>query len=397
MSQLTNNIITLCIQEPKPLSQIVKITQQKYNTVYASTQRAVAKGLLTTQIIDGLLWVRTRLPQQPLNLIRGTQKSNKSVKNSFQNEIPLCGPERYEAINMTRSRLEMQTIGEQCYELFETYNERVADATICLLPNPEYDFLGPPLELPYRTRFNDEGRKVEKLKHYEEAWETATERHQRATMVTLTTDPKIQESLWDANRKQGQNLNRLLSHLGRIFGSRPTYININEFQKNGRIHLHLVIFGKPYIMDMKRLSRLWHKYGQGEIVHFHKLKKDRHGWIWDGQDPHDARGKNPIDYLKKYLKKGLYDNETQYQYWIYNTRYFSHSRKLRPPQPKRLSRHCYVFFGVFYDQTPEYGEQYKNIIEKTERLQVRGRKPGETLTDGGLISIERGGLIPPIF
>lgn len=384
MSQLTSNIITLCIQEPKPINQIVEITQQNYNTVYASIQRAASKSLLTTQKIDGLLWVRTTPPKQPLYLKGGTQNSNNSTKNGFQNIIPLCGPERLEAIHLTRNRIKVQSIADECYDLFDSYNERVSDAVICLLPNPERDFLGPPLELPYKTRFNDDGRKVEQLNNYEEAWENASARHRRAIMITLTTDPKIQNSLWDANRKQGSNLNRLLSNLARRFGGRPTYINVNEFQKNGRLHLHIVIFGQSYIMNMKNLSRLWHKYGQGEIVHFHKLKKDRHGWVWDGKKPKDSKGKAPMDYLKKYLKKGLYNEESNYQYWIYNTRYFSHSRKLRPHHNKRRSLRRYVFFGVFYDEAPEYGAHYEDVVQKTEALQRKGLKIGQSYTDQGI-------------
>ena len=381
MSQITNNIINLCITEPKPISQIVELLQQNYNTVYSTVQRAVKKGLLTTKIMDGLLWVRTVPPKQPFNLIRESQKSNNCAKTDFQNQIPLCGGERFDAIQLTRHRIEVKSIEDECYELFDNYNERVEDATISLLPNPEREFLGPPLELPYKTRFNDESRKVAQLSHYEEAWENATERHRRAIMITLTTDPKIQESLWSANRKQGKNLNKLLSHLGRKFGARPIYINVNEFQKNGRIHLHLVIFGRSYIMQMQQLSNLWQKYGQGQIVHFHKIKKDRTGWIWDGQSPYDAQEKTPADYLKKYLKKALF-NDSNYQYWIYNTRFFSHSRKLRPPGRKKRSRGWYRFFGVFYDSAPEYGKMYQEVTEKTIQCLHKGKKPGASFTDG---------------
>lgn len=385
MSKLSDDLISLCISEPKPITQIVKATQKNYNTVYAAIRRAAAKGILKTQIIDGLLWVRTTPPIQQLNLKREMQKSNSGAKIDFQNVIPLCGPERLEAIHLTRNRIHVKSIEDKCFELFDNYNERVEDATICLLPNPEHDFLGPPLELPYKTRFNDDSRKVVQLNNYEEAWENATERHRRAIMITLTTDPKIQTSLWEANRKQGANLNRLLSHLSRKFGTRPTYINVNEFQGNGRIHLHLVVFGRSYIMTMKKLSELWAKYGQGEIVHFHKIKKDRHGWAWDGEQPKDAKENTPADYLKKYLKKGLFDNESNFQYWIYNTRFFSHSRKLRPPMPKKHSNHWYVFFGVFYDQAPEYGVHYQEVTEKTIKSLHRGLSPGQSYSDGGLI------------
>ena len=382
MSQITNNIINLCITEPKPIGQIVKLLQQNYNTVYSTVQRAAKKGLLSTKIIDGLLWVRTVPPKQPFNLNRLKQSSNNTKNTNFQNEIPLCGPERWEAINLARARIEIGSIEEQCSDLFDDYNERVSDAIISLLPDPEHDFLGPPLELPYKTRFNDQARKVEQLKNYETAWDTATNRFKTAIMVTLTIDPKIQDSLWSGNRKQSKNLNRLLSNLARKYGARPTYLNVNEFQKNGRIHLHLVIFGKSYIMSMKKLSALWMKYQMGSIVHFHKLRKDSDGaWSWDRQKPKDTRGKSPIDYLKKYLKKGLFD-ETNFQYWIYNTRFFTNSKKLLPPKPKKLSRHHYVFFGVFYESMPYYGKLYQEVIEKTVRCMHKGKPPGASYTDG---------------
>ena len=97
------------------------------------------------------------------------------------------------------------------------------------------------------------------------------------------------------------------------------------------------------------MRHLWTKYGQGEIFKFISMKNNNGVWEWVKTKPSDAGNKSPADYLKKYLKKALFDEGALYQYWIYNTRFFTYSRDLAPLISYYVSKHLYIFAGTFYD------------------------------------------------
>lgn len=287
----------------------------------------------------------------------------------FENEMPRkCSAERRAAARRTMRRLNIQVIRERCIEDFAEYIRKVKRKKIVLAPNSDKDFFGETLYLDYKTRFTDTGRKVEALKKYEHCWDNASAKHKTGVLLTLTIDPKLQTSLWDCNRKASSMFNKLLSNITRKKGERPEYVNVFEFQKNGRVHLHVMLFGLFWVMPKEEMVALWKKYGMGEIIDFLSVKNDGDGWTWTRKQPRDADGKDPIDYLKKYLKKGLFDPEKLYQYWIYNTRFFSYSRKLCTFITYHFSTGFYVFLGTveWDDDTAE--QFWDDIYEEYERL-----------------------------
>lgn len=157
----------------------------------------------------------------------------------------------------------------------------------------------------YKTRFNDRGRVSKQFARFNDALEYGYEHAENAVLVTLTTDPKRQESLLDGIESINENFNRLLSYFdsdpstkddtrkegtrtwtpaldSKVTGrprKRPDYIKALEFTEKGYPHLHVLFFdvptrekdGMPWLCDKGELAKKWSDYGQGEIVDTYPL------------------------------------------------------------------------------------------------------------------------------
>ncbi|WP_011307210.1 hypothetical protein [Methanosarcina barkeri] len=132
------------------------------------------------------------------------------------------------------------------------------------------------------------------------------------------------------------------------------YLCVREFQRNGNVHYHIVIFGIRWLKRNDEISKIWQEYGQGKITKINKISwNDTQGYIWaPGQAPEDAKGRQPLEYLKKYLLKGQYaekNPEAALLYWVFNSRFFTYSSSLlsdeHRPRPY-ISKGLYEFAGV---------------------------------------------------
>ena len=276
-----------------------------------------------------------QLQENGLNLIRRMQNSNSP------NQAPLgiyslprkARPERFRALKLT---MKEPTIGEEPrFEIgceFETYLDDVNDRQVILTYASEEKKPDAPLIfLPYKTRFTAFDRKKANLDTYEKIWENSGLSFRSAVFLTLTTDPKMHESAYHANKHFQTALNRLFSLIQKRLKYRPKYLNVHEFQKNGLLHSHIVIFGLDYLTHQRQLSDDWRKCGQGSIVYVYGLRHNGQKWTWSRARPKDAdRGKSVDTYLKKYLKKALFETKELDLYWTFNKRFFSYSRSLRP-------------------------------------------------------------------
>lgn len=338
-------ILTFCRDKPQTIGQLAEDHNIPYQTIYHYVRRNKNKGLFSVKKELGLLWVRALITPDRIDLIEGMQNSNK-IQNTELAQLPRkCTNERITAARQTMRRLDIRPVKDRCTTLFKEYVTKTSNKKLVFVPNPEKDFFGETLLLDYVTRFNDKGRKVEELNKFEHCWDTSLSRYKSAVMLTLTFDPKLQESLWQCNKEAPDKFNKLMSYFTRKLGYRPQYINVFEYQKNGRIHFHVLFFGLKWLIDKSVLSQLWHKYGAGEIVDFLTLRNSGNKWIWDRHKPKDANNKDPEEYLKKYLKKGLFDISKLYQYWIYNNRFFTNSRNLNVICKYKVSQGFYVFIG----------------------------------------------------
>ncbi|NHN65139.1 hypothetical protein G9463_17790 [Haloarcula sp. JP-Z28] len=157
----------------------------------------------------------------------------------------------------------------------------------------------------YKTRFNDQGRVSKQFARFNDALEYGYENADNAVLVTLTTDPKRQDSLLDGIDSINENFNRLLSYFdsdpstknntrrsavpgwrhdldSKVTGrprDRPDYIKALEFTEKGYPHLHVLFFdvptreedGMPWLCDKPEVAAKWADYGQGEIVDVYPL------------------------------------------------------------------------------------------------------------------------------
>jgi len=239
-----------------------------------------------------------------------------------------------------------QTLKKELREVqstFEVWEEKTLSKELFFDRGP-----GTPIvKLKASTRFTDKGRKVKNLRTFERGWSRANMLYRRGVFLTLTTDPAMHDSVWHANRHLAKAWNKYLSLLlsrkkqaakkghdkeeeehDQIDNGtgRMKYIAAYEFMENGLIHLHVCIFGIRYLARIDDIAEDWIKCGQGEIVHVYGIRKNGDVWEWNRESPKDAQGKNPIEYLKKYLEKALYVDENFGMYWAMNKRFCSMSR-----------------------------------------------------------------------
>lgn len=348
-----------------------KAINAAYHRIYRRLRKLAADGLINCEKgPDGLLWAT---PKPALfNLIRQVQNSNRRKTGPSDDNKPRsiyawpdkCRPERIEAIKiLNQYQMLPPDARKEVTDLFGEYMDDVADRRLVLgdPDNPERL-----LVLPYLNRFNDQGRKVALLKKYDQIFLKSREYYQDGVFLTLTTDPGRFSSLWHANRHFSKALNRFFALLYKRFGFRLPYIAVYEFtpprdgdgnpKRSGLLHCHMILFGRRWLMKSSEISRIWDSCGQGIIVKPMALRNDpQHGWLWTRAKPADSRGRDPQQYLKKYLVKALNDREGFDLYWAFNKRFFTYSRRLYDPETPYRSKSgiSWIFLGSFpWDSIP---------------------------------------------
>lgn len=350
--ELIGSMRDLTLESPQPLPTLARLLNVNRKSLYDFLGTKKGSILFSTKKVDGFIWVRVR--QTAFNLIKEfakfKQTEHKPKKEGYCYRYGKVGVERRVAIGQVMKTMDIRNVEDVVYEQYSNYLERINDATITLIPDPEKFFTGDLVNLPYKTRFNDEGRKVENLKKYERIFNESAGMYKNAIFLTLTIDPKMQANLWTCNKEMPPAFNKLMSFFTRRKGGRPVYINVYEFQKNGRLHMHIVFFNMRWLLSGEEMSQLWDKYGQGSVVKFLSLRSDKKEWHWAKEKPKDCKGdEKPEKYLKKYLKKNLYNEEGSMQYWTYGTRFFTNSRLFEVPKRKLPPLGWYRFLGVYYE------------------------------------------------
>jgi hypothetical protein len=248
---------------------------------------------------------------EALNLITGRQISKPPEGTVFDKDT---------ARDLLSDQKMLNETGRQIVlDRFSSYIDRVSQKEVVLRDRTargeRYTVI------PYRTRFTDDGRKGAQWRNFQHAWETATEKYDNGCLVTLTTDPKMHDGLLDSWENISDAFNRFMSFLSTDsrLGYRPDYIAVLEPMENGLPHIHLVVFGEPWLIDQRELSNYWARY-QGKTVDIRRIRNRDGEWIQPGRsgaliadggdraDAGDELDDEDMDakaYLGKYLKKLL--------------------------------------------------------------------------------------------
>ncbi|MDR2944495.1 MAG: hypothetical protein LBU81_05355 [Methanosarcinales archaeon] len=211
---------------------------------------------------------------------------------------------------------------ESCLNCFKRWIKTLSKKSLIFL-----DAGGNIISKPLRTRFTDDSRKAHLREVFEDAFFAGESKFRSATFITLTTNPENFDSMDEANKAMSDNFNRFMAYLRKHFkrkSKQMPYINVREFQQNGRLHMHLVLFGislEQNIVDHKKkiytndlVQDAWIRYGQGSVTDTRPLDwaDDKQGLWWAGRSnkPSDCKsGESPFQYLKKYLRKVLSGND----------------------------------------------------------------------------------------
>lgn len=292
---------------------------------------------------------------------------------------------------------------------FDHYVEDIQDLKCALIHREN----GSIKLLDYQTRFTDESRKDGVIARFYRTVEKATATYNTGVFLTLTSYPPSEgsrlqhrSSLWHVNRYFSRTWNAYISLLqkrkraarreellevmrSRVKGIRPwrngkdgkirltreerlqalepmkaenyrpKYLMVYEFQQNGMIHGHCIIFGTQWIDNFDVIKADWQRLGQGERIHVYAIKNEGSGWTWSKGQPKDSRNRQPIDYLMKYLGKGVRVSQGHGMYWAINKRFFTNSQALQHDDdiPKELIKSpvMYDFLGtVKGDEIPSW-------------------------------------------
>jgi hypothetical protein len=316
-----------------------------YQAIYRFLTRY--PDLVSLKKIDGFLWAA---PTGAIyNLIQDCAKFKPRKSNPLG--IPNnCRPERKQAIEEYKM-VKMGTLGMEtaARNAFDEYKSIVHTLFTVLTPTGAASVQAPDIIIRYLTRFTSSARLYKIKQTYDMATGNARHRYKRAVFLTLTTDPKRFRSLWEANRHLGTALNQFMSFLQKRKKQRLKYVAAYEFTKKTRLlHVHLIIYGTQWIAGKEEISAVWQRCEQGKIIKVYQIRNDGAGWHWLRQRPQDAHNQTPDDYISKYIRKALYNQDGHSPYWVINKRFFTCSQSLidqEPPTEKHTA--LYHFLGTF--------------------------------------------------
>jgi len=328
----------ICLENGNRLNMTVAAEKLgvKYHNLYKFFRSGRNEGLFTVSKVGGLSvisfvpTVRDLAP--PLDTEQAKLKQNRQNANNGQ-DFKKISSELFNALkilNKFKGWGQTEIIdekGTRRFKFFSPLHEAAFNRCVdlfrswlleCAYKKLIFQAPGSPdiIEMEYKNRFTDNGRKMHMREVFDDVFNTGTRTYKSGSFITLTTNPDNFENMYDANKEMSKNWNRLITFLRRKTGRKLRYVNVREFQKNGRLHMHVIVFGlslKQDVVDKRRniftnsmIQNAWIRYGQGSITNVIPLKydNDRGLLTWVNDKPDDcAKNEDPIDYLKKYLSK----------------------------------------------------------------------------------------------
>lgn len=362
-----------CLSEPRTVSQIAdklflngkKGLMSLYN--YLKTQ--IAKTLFYIEKSGGFVFVRTNplnFSAPSLDLILNKQNTPKTKNASGREYQRIEGlkracPEKLEAI------LKLNRINKFCYykkdsqefiytnmvkseidELFKAYCSRIRQEKIILSRAPDGNpVFSQDLAISYQTRFTSPKRQKDNIEGFRAVFNKASRRHLKGVFLTLTSKPG--GSLWEVNKRTMEAWKPFNKFLSRALPSRADWIKVSEFQKNGMLHYHIILFGLNWLLHKSVIQYAWKKYGGGSILDIHAIRQEPgRGWLWSRSCPLEAATLSPGDYLSRYLEKSMSPLHGSL-FWCMGIRNWTSSKSLLPeksPKPVKESYKRYFLKGV---------------------------------------------------
>jgi len=262
-----------------------------------------------------------------------------------------------------RSRKELEA-------LFKEYIWTVLNNKIVLIPKDEYRDLLPWVVLDYEVRFTSKRKAKQYKRQYRYIWRYTAKRYRWAVMITLTIDPSKVKSIWEARYLAQQEFNRFMTWLKKFLKQRArrygnvgkifVYVRFIEYQKNGRIHFHVIVFGTRWIMHENELAKRYWRLGfvdvqtlvnkRGKWVfkqkpkdydeRYRRYRRHKTGKETDGGSPLQASPDVYFYFSANYA--GIEDISQLYEYdeddllnmalhWALDTRFFTFSKELQLP------------------------------------------------------------------
>ncbi len=303
--------------------------------------------------------------------------------------LPFAISTRIKALQMLiRNKTLDQDLKRELIDLFKSYIDDVMEKRIILIPKEEYRDDLDPLILPYEVRFTSKRKKKEYERQYRHVWNVTAKKYRWAVMITLTLDPSLITSIWEARYLAQEQFNRFMSNLRRFLRNRAKkygrtgvkypYVRFIEYQTNGRVHYHVIIFGTRWIMNENEIAKRWWKIGFVDVQtlvnvkgkwrfkskpkdydeRYRRFRQRKNKTATDGGTTLHASPEVYFYFANAYSGiessedlEGFddYDLLNMALHWALNTRFFTISKTLKAPKRKKASSECYEFFASVYE------------------------------------------------
>lgn len=277
---------------------------------------------------------------------------------------------------------------EELVSLFEDYINDVTQRRIILIPRDEYKDVLDPLILGYEVRFTSKRKAKRYRRQFEHFWKATAKRYRWAVHITLTLDPQKIQNLWEARYLAQVEFNRFMTWLKKFLKERArkygrtveryTYVRFIEYQENGRVHYHLIVFGTRWIKHENELAQQNWRLGFVDVQtivnvrgkwRFKQKPKDydekyrrwrerKTGKATDGGKPlfaspsvyfyfnSNCTGLTSSQDLEKFDD---YDKLNIALHWALNTRFWTNSKDLQLPPEEREPTGLYEFYMSVYE------------------------------------------------
>jgi len=174
-------------------------------------------------------------------------------------------------------------------ELSKKYQKRTADKVIVLGNDTTEEII----KIPYYTRFSKNYDRMIKRK-FKQNIEPILRNYNSFHFLTMTIDPKQHMSIGEAYNYLRKLVNKLMTRIRKRYPG-IFYISTTELQKNGYPHIHILIAGIDWIPN--------------EWIRLTEELKDPHINIIKQQYLHGYNYKGAMNYILKYITKGIKENE----------------------------------------------------------------------------------------